>query len=76
MTDAAKCKLRIELNETEREEWWADVAITFLVDAQKNLTIRAEWGDMDELYGDGCSITIPPRVWALAATWIAEHINA
>ncbi len=67
-------KLRIELTKEEQDELMADVAVVFSVGADKNLTITAEWGAMDELYSDGCVITIPSRVWKIAAPWIAERI--
>lgn len=69
-------KLRIELTEKERKEWWAGVALEFDVSAEGNVTVYEEWQSTDELHGDGCKVTMPARIWREAATWIEAQINA
>jgi hypothetical protein len=71
MTD----KLRIEFDEAEKEAAYGDVAVSFSVH-NGNVIISAHWGRMDELWGDGCSVTIPPRVWAVALPWIAARTRS
>lgn len=65
--------LRIEFNEAEKEASLGSVAVKFSM-FKGNLRISEEWGGMDELWGDGCSVFISPRIWAEALPWIQARI--
>lgn len=65
--------LRFEFNEAEREAATDSIAVVFSI-KNGNLIIREEWGYMDELYSNGCTVFVPPRIWALALPWVTERI--
>lgn len=67
-------KLRIEFNDEEKETSLGSVAVEFII-FNGNLKIREEWGSTDELYGDGCSVFVSPRIWKIAAPWVAERLR-
>ncbi len=64
--------LRIELTPEEAEERSA-VAVTFSV-RKGCVAVGEEWPEEDEIYGDGCDVRVPLRVWKEAMPWIAQRI--
>lgn len=65
-------KLHVEFNEAEKAAS-TSVALTFSVASDGSVRITEHWADKSELWGDGCSISIPARVWAMAAPWLKER---
>jgi hypothetical protein len=63
--------VRIALTDAEREECPCVVAFKFSWHGEQ-LCVSEQWTSTDELYGDGCTIRMPPRVWREMLTFAAQ----
>lgn len=64
--------IRFDLTKKEQKEDGSVLGFTFRL-GEFGVGITEHWRSMDELYGDGTCIVIPPRIWALALPWIIEQ---
>ncbi len=63
-------EIRIELTPEESEKCYGTVAISFAV-FEGRVSVMEHWSGMDEIYGDGCRVTIPDRVWGEGLAWLS-----
>jgi hypothetical protein len=66
-------ELRVELT-TEERDGSNTIAIAFSIRKNGEVLICEEWEREDESWGDGCCVSVPPRIWALGAAWVAEKL--
>jgi hypothetical protein len=67
--------LRIELTAAERNGpglLGGVVAITASI-RDGVIAVGEEWDSLDEIFGDGCSVHVPPRIWEEILRWYAAY---